>query len=117
MTKVEELIKKYNLAADQYKAYEECPKGTVAALQKKYEKKIATMWYGFEGMQDSDPYVWLKVMDEFLEYVFSICPDAEILQIKLKFGYGKMYLKNIPDDVQKQIDKLESVLFLSKLIY
>ncbi len=98
----EQLIKKYNLAADSY--YTESPytqkyslnsqevKENYLAgsynngdLQVKWEKHIPEGWYGFD-LGYPVPSVWYKVIDEFLDYVQEQCPDFKILQQKCKFG-------------------------------
>lgn len=129
----EQLIAKYNLAADSY--YTESPytnKYSLSApeakenymagsyyngdLNIKWAEHIPDGWYGFD-IGYPVPTVWYKVIDEFLTCVKEQCPDFEILQQKVKFGGYRCYLNNINKDIQEEIDKLESVLYDEFLVY
>ena len=63
------------------------------------------------------PFIWWNIIDLYLESVKDRCPEFKILQIKLKFGGLRLYLKNIPVEFQQEVGKLEQKLFYENLIY
>lgn len=85
-------------------------------LRQKFNSKVPTGWSGI-NLCSPTPHTWFDVIEEFLEYVETKCPNFEILQIKIKFGGLRMYLNNISLDVHKEVVALEKLLFDKKLIY
>jgi hypothetical protein len=97
------------------------------ALLTKWKDFIPKGWYGFsfgEPLHED----WFSIIDEFLDYLLKLQNEGkitgfEIHQIKLKFGGVRFYVSYKCDDeelrefISLQIDRLESTLFDSKLIY
>ena len=52
---------------------------------KKYGNNIPKGYYGFSIGYPINP-VWMKIIDDILEYCLEIDPEIEIRAIKLKFG-------------------------------
>lgn len=89
-------------------------------LFQKWAYRVGKNWYGFS--LDDAPFIWGLIIDKFLEEVEKECPDFEIHQIKLKFGGLRFYVQlNVNEAkenfIQKEIDKLEDLLFTESLIY
>lgn len=78
--------------------------------------KIPQGWYGF-SLGNEVPMAWAYTIDKFLEEVNKECPNFEIHQIKLKWGGLRCYLGNINESVQKEVDKLEELLYDDSLVY
>lgn len=96
-------------------------------LLKKYNAYIPRGWYGF-SFGSPIPESWLKIVDEFLEYLVYLekeqkITNFEIHQIKLKFGGLRFYVgyncvsEKLRKDLDKQIKVIEKCLFDKKLIY
>lgn len=128
----QQLIKKYNLAADSYytqSAYLDtypikdekfgeyidfaCRE---EELKIKWASNIPTPWYGF-NLGHPTPEIWFKVIDEFLVFVKDQYPDFEIYQIKLKMGGIRIYIGNVPISISNEIHELEAVLYDKFLIW
>ena len=64
------------------------------------------------------PRVWTDVLDEFLCWLETQCPDFEIHQIKMKLGGVRIYLGTktdfvIPDEkIRSEISQLQNLLTL-----
>jgi hypothetical protein len=121
------LILQYNLKENSY--YAESPytnrndaddlvaRERTKQLQEKWKSHIPPRWYGFKGVGTPVPLYWFSVIDEFLDYVKSVCPDFEIHQIKLKFGGIRIYLDKITPEIAQDIKLLHNVLHDEYLIY
>ena len=59
-------------------------------LFSKWAYRVGKGWYGF-SLGDV-PRVWTDVLDEFLCWLESQCPDFEIQQIKMKIGSVRVYV-------------------------
>ena len=49
---------------------------------------------------------WIAPIDEALDRVFELAPQAVICQIKVKFGGLRIYLGGVPDDVADQVQEI-----------
>ena len=82
----------------------------------KWAYRVGKGWYGFS--LGSVPRVWTDVLDEFLSWLESQCPDFEIHQVKIKFRKLRFYAGKktefvIPDEkIRSEISKLEKLLSL-----
>ncbi len=114
------------LSPDLEKYRKEC-EGLESKLLEKYKDYIPKGWYGF-SFGTPIPTDWLKIIDEFLQYLLKLqkenkIANFEIHQIKLKYGGLRFYVSYKCDDeeirefIGLQIDKLEHHLYDSKLIY
>lgn len=126
----QQLIKKYNLAADSYYTkspynkkyfFEKAEEGLKIELSEdklfsKWESRIPDGWYGF-SIGFPAPLVWYKAIDEFLDYVKLQNPDFQVLRIKTKYGSIRIYLNNVSESIQKEVDQLEAVLSDKYLIW
>lgn len=118
---VNELKKKYqkNLNSTNYK--EKSDFNPTIYLFQNWAYKIPPKWFGFS--LDNSPFVWGQILDEFLQWVDSKCPDFKILQIKLKYGSIRAFLDlncsnaEIVNEVSHEIEKLEDWLQHKDLIY
>ena len=83
----------------------------------KWRHHVEENWYGFSCFDI--PKHWINIVDDFLDYIKSnIDPDFKILQIKLKFGGMRLYLKsNEYEKIREYIVDLEKILFDERLIY
>jgi hypothetical protein len=83
-------------------------------LFSKWAYRVGKGWYGF-SLGDV-PRVWVDVLDEFLSWLESQCPDFEIHQVKMKLGSLRFYVGTKTDFVIRnkkvcsEISKLESLL-------
>jgi len=107
----------------------ELKKGAVAALPlepnryllQKWAHRVGNGWYGFS--LSNIPGVWVYMLDDFLAWVESQCPDFEIHQIKTKFGGLRFYIDThcrntgVNTVVSTEITKLEKLMFHENLIY
>jgi len=90
-------------------------------LFQKWAYRVGKGWYGF-ALSDI-PNVWVYMLDAFLAWVESQCPDFKILQIKTKFGGLRFYIETHCNDagvnkvVQAEIAKLEKLMFHKNLIF
>ena len=88
-------------------------------LIEKWQHRIPKGWYGFDGINE----LWGKIIDEVLVELEKVAPDFEIHQIKLKFGGLRFYVTtNLKDSktynkIEKEIERLEELLFSTSLIY
>jgi hypothetical protein len=89
-------------------------------LFQKWAYRVGKGWYGF-SLGDI-PRVWTDVLDDFLSWLETQCPDFEIHQIKMKIGGLKFYAGTkthllIPDEnICSEIFKLEALLRHENLI-
>ena len=89
------------------------------SLFQKWAYRVRKEWYGF-NLGDI-PCAWGDVLNDFLVWVESKCPDFEILQIKMKFGGLRFYIDTHSKDaavnkrVHSEISKLEALLRHEKL--
>lgn len=128
MNKAQELIKKYNLAANSYypntkNPYQDRDKETdklcaekEAALMTKYRDRIGKGWYGF-SFGSPTPLVWFAVIDEFIGYILEKNSVSEIRQVKMKMGGCRIGIFGLIDEEFDMCWELERVLFDEKLIY
>ena len=84
-------------------------------LFQKWAHKVPKGWYGFS--LGSVPFRWAQILDDFLTEAEKENKDFEIHQIKLKMGGCRIYLGNINEKTQNEINKLENCLFSEDLIY
>ncbi len=90
-------------------------------LFQKWAYRVGKGWYGFD-LSDI-PNVWVHMLNDFLAWVESQCPDFEILQIKTKFGGLRFYIdthcKNavVNEVVRSEIAQLEKLMFHKNLIF
>ena len=90
-------------------------------LMAKWKNKIAKGHYGFDLAEI--PFVYVKILDEFNSWVNTQCPDFQIAQQKIKYGFLRCYVDLNSDDekicekVSKEIDKLEQLIGHKNLIY
>jgi len=82
--------------------------------------RVRRDWYGF--CLGNVPYVWKDLLNDFLLWVESQCPDFEILQVKVKVGGLRFYVETNSKDpavdkrVRSEIKKLERLLRHENLI-
>ena len=80
----------------------------------KWAYRVGKGWYGFS--LGHIPPVWTDVLDDFLSWLETQCPDFEIHQIKKKFGSLRFYVCTktnlvIPDEkIRAEISQLENLL-------
>jgi len=90
-------------------------------LFQKWAYRVGKGWYGFD--LSAIPNVWIYMLDAFIAWVESQCPDFEILQIKTKFGGLRFYIdthcKNavVNEVIRSEIAKLEKLMFHKNLIF
>ena len=83
--------------------------------------RVGRGWYGF-SLGDI-PRAWADLLNDFLSWVESQCPDFEIRQIKMKVGQLRCHLVlNCADEpvrkkVQSEIRKLEALLQHENLVH
>jgi hypothetical protein len=76
--------------------------------------RVRRDWYGFA--LGNVPYVWKDIINDFLLWLQSQCPDFEILQVKIKMGRLRLYIETNSKDlalnkrVHGEIKKLEALL-------
>jgi hypothetical protein len=56
----------------------------------KWAYRVGKGWYGFS--LGNVPRVWTDLLDDFLTWLESQCPDFEIHQIKMKLGSVRVYV-------------------------
>jgi hypothetical protein len=80
----------------------------------KWAYRVGKGWYGF--CLGDVPRVWTDVLDEFLCWLETQCPDFEIHQVKIKGRRLRCYLGTkthlfIPDEkIRSEISKLQNLL-------
>jgi len=82
---------------------------TQADLFEKYQHRVPSTWYGFDGIPD----VWVPKIDKLLEEIAVILPDFECHQCKEKFGGFRLYLgypKETPYEIIDLIEQKIAVL-------
>jgi hypothetical protein len=85
-------------------------------LFSKWAYRVGKGWYGF-SLGDV-PRVWTDVLDEFLSWLETQCPDFEIHQVKMKFRSLRFYVGTktefrIPNKkIRSEISQLEKLLGL-----
>ena len=90
-------------------------------LFQKWAYRVGKGWYGFS--LGPIPDAWTNLLDKFLVWLESQCPDFQIHQIKTKFGRLCLYIEtNCPDAKMKamvaaEIAKLERLMFHENLIF
>lgn len=83
-------------------------------LFQKWAYRVGKGWYGFD--LGDIPRAWADVLDDFLVWVESQCPDFEIRQVKIKFGGLRFYIDTkcphqaINTMVQSEIAQLQDLL-------
>ena len=83
-------------------------------LFSKWAYRVGKGWYGF-NLGDV-PRVWTDVLDEFLSWLETECPDFEIHQVKIKGRGVRIYLGTkthlfIPDEeIRSEITQLQNLL-------
>ena len=83
-------------------------------LFSKWAYRVGKGWYGF-SLGDV-PRVWTDVLDEFLSWLETQCPDFEIHQVKIKGRGVRVYLGTkthlfIPDEeIRSEITQLQNLL-------
>jgi hypothetical protein len=83
-------------------------------LFSKWAYRVGKGWYGFN--LGHIPPIWTEVLDEFLSWLETQCPDFEIQQIKTKFGPLRIYIdthcadKAVNERVRSEIRKLGNLL-------
>lgn len=82
----------------------------------KWAYRVGKGWYGF-NLGHVSP-VWTDMLDEFLSWLETQCPDFEIHQIKMKLGSVRIYLGTKTDfvirdeKIRAEISKLQNLLRL-----
>jgi hypothetical protein len=91
-------------------------------LFQKWAYRVEKGWYGFD--LEGVPFVWGQIIDEFLAAVAEFESSFKILQIKLKFGGLRFYIrhnmmKGCKDALrlEEEIRELETWLNCKELIY
>jgi hypothetical protein len=88
-------------------------------LFSKWAYRVGKGWYGFD--LGDVPRVWGDVLDDFLLWLETQCPDFEIHQVKIKYGKLRVYIGTktrlfIPDEkIRSEISQLENLLTLPPL--
>lgn len=83
-------------------------------LFQKWAYRVGKDWYGFS--LGNVPRVWTDVLDEFLCWLETQCPDFEIHQVKIKGRGLRIYLGTktdlfIPNEkVRSEISQLQNLL-------
>ena len=83
-------------------------------LFSKWAYRVGKGWYGF-SLGDV-PRVWTDVLDEFLSWLETQCPDFEIHQVKIKFRGLRFYAGTktdlfIPNEkIRSEIARLQNLL-------
>jgi hypothetical protein len=83
-------------------------------LFSKWAYRVGKGWYGF-SLGDV-PRVWTDVLDEFLSWLETQCPDFEIHQVKIKGRGLRIYLGTktdlfIPNEnIRSEISQLQNLL-------
>jgi hypothetical protein len=90
-------------------------------LFSKWAYRVGKGWYGF-NLGDV-PRVWTDMLDDFLSWLETQCPNFEIHQIKMKMGGLRFYIETnsknrvVNKMVRAEISALESLLRHKNLIY
>ena len=77
----------------------------------KWAYRVGKGWYGFN--LGHIPPVWTQVLDEFLSWLETVCPDFEIHQIKMKLGSLRFHVGTktcfvIPnEEIRAEISELQ----------
>lgn len=126
MNKIQDLIDSYKLKRNSYitdknlsknsNNEDKFIKNTNKFFNEKWQNRIPTGWYGWD-LGWNTPHFFFNVIDEFLEYVEKECPTFEIHQIKTKYGGLRIYLGNVSNEISKEIDQLQNILFEEGLKY
>lgn len=109
---------KQELAADEKRMKGQCSYISDLLLFWKWAYRVGKGWYGF-NLGHVAP-VWTDILDEFLAWVESRCPDFEIHQIKMKLGSLRVYIGTNSSDeaanaeVRMEIAKLRTLLILPR---
>jgi hypothetical protein len=88
-------------------------------LFSKWAYRVGRGWYGFD--LGDVPRVWGDVLDDFLSWLETQCPDFEIHQVKIKCGKLRVYIGTktrlfIRDEkIRSEISRLEDLLSLPQL--
>src|SRR5271165_6877500 len=87
-------------------------------LFSKWAYRVGKGWYGF-SLGDV-PRVWTDVLDEFLCWLETQCPDFELHQVKIKFGKLRFYAGTKTDNligdekIRHEISQLQNLLSLPR---
>jgi hypothetical protein len=85
----------------------------------KWAYRVGKGYYGF--CLGNVPHIWTDVLDEFLCWLETQCPDFEIHQVKIKGIKVRLYLGTktnfaIPDErIRSEISQLQDLLCLSQI--
>lgn len=86
----------------------------------KWAWRVGQHWYGFNV--GDIPAVWTDMLDDFLAWLETQCPDFEIHQIKSKLGSIRIYIDTKSADeavnanVRSEIEKLRDLLRTPKYL-
>lgn len=89
-------------------------------LFSKWAYRVGKGWYGF-SLGDV-PRVWTDVLDEFLSWLETQCPDFEIHQVKIKLDRLRFYMNTRTDveylneQVHSEISQLQNLLRMPQFI-
>lgn len=121
MNIISKLKKKYSKRLKEAK----CPRDkddfdpTIYILQKWNYKSAGKGWYLCD-LGSRAPFVYALIIDEFLEWLDTKCPDFKIQQIKTKYNSLRIYIL-FPDHEKgnfiEEIRGLESWLEDERLVY
>jgi hypothetical protein len=84
------------------------------SLFQKWAYRVGKGWYGFK--LGYIPEVWTDMLDDFLTWLESQCPNFEIWQIKMKFGSLRFHVNtntmngSVNEKIHAEVDKLEALL-------
>ena len=90
-------------------------------LFSKWAYRVGKGWYGFS--LGRIPPVWTDILDDFLSWLESQCPDFEIHQVKIKGRGLRIYLGTktdfvIPDEnIRSEIFKLQDLLITPQSVH
>jgi hypothetical protein len=102
------------LSEDEKRMRGQCSCISDLLLFRKWAYRVGKGWYGFD--LGHIPPVWTDMLDDFLSWLESQCPDFEIHQIKIKVGGLRIYVGTktdfvIPDEkIRLEISKLQNLL-------
>ena len=88
---------------------------TYRYIKSKWKDRIKQDCIGF-SMALPTPEVWYVAVDEFLNYVLEKCPDFKILSIVIKAGGVRFNLEGITEEIEKEMEEIEYILFDRKLL-
>ena len=124
MKSVEEIIKPYAVQLAGSKKQKDFRDDTSPDLHlfMKWAYRVGKGWYGF-ALGREVPFVWARIIDDFLDEIEKEAPNFEIHQIKVKFGGLRFYVDLKLEDKEKvktindEIVKLCAILYNENLMY